>query len=160
MRSGVRVVLLGALMGLGCEDKPAKSAAPDASAVALARADDTCPGATVKGCFDAALDADRKGQAERAVELLTRVCDAGVASACNHLGSFVWQGRGVAADPARAYSLYMKACDGGDAGGCFSAGICHRTGACAAKSEADATRLLKRACEGGDKRACANLGGL
>ena len=157
---GVWMGVLFAVLGGACSEKPAKRAEPDKSTLALANKDETCPEGTVKGCFDAALKAERNGQVERAVELFTRVCDAGVARACNQLGSLVWQGRGVSADPARAYSLYMRACDGGDAAGCFSAGICHRTGACATKSDADATKLLKRACEGGDSRACANLGGL
>jgi TPR repeat protein len=141
-----------------CSEKKEGSAGQDKAAAALASKDAQCPGGTVKGCFDAALEADRKGHPERAVEMHTRACDAGVARACNFLGSLVWQGRGVAGDPARAYSLYMRACDGGDAAGCFSAAICHRTGACAEKNDAEATKLLQRACDGGDTRACANLG--
>ncbi len=158
---GVWTGMLIAAVGLGCSETPAKKApAPDKSTLALASKDATCPEGTVKGCFDAAFEAERRGEEPRAVELFTRTCDAGVARACNQLGALVWQGRGVAADPARAYTLYMRACEGGDAAGCFSAGICHRTGSCATKSEGEATKLLKRACEGGDKRACANLGGL
>ena len=117
------------------------------------------PGRDGEG-VDGASEADRRGEPARAVELYTRACDAGVARACNLLGTLVWQGRGVsAADPKRAYSLYMRACDGGDAAGCFSAGICHRTGTCAEKNDAEATKLIQRACDAGDSRACANVGG-
>ncbi|MCY1076658.1 tetratricopeptide repeat protein [Archangium lansingense] len=152
-----------ALLSLAaCSEKQGSGAgqtAQEKEAAALANKDEKCPGGTVKGCLDAATEAERKGESPRAVEMYTRVCDAGVARVCNVLGTFVWQGRGVTADPARAYSLYMRACDGGDASGCFSAGICHRTGTCAEKNDAEATRLIQRACDGGDKRACANLGG-
>jgi TPR repeat protein len=153
-----RAVCLSFLLG-ACSEKSATPAAPDKSAAALAAQDAACPGGTVKGCVDAATEAERKGEVARAVELYTRGCEAGVARVCNVLGTLVWQGRGVSADPARAYSLYMRACDGGDAAGCFSAAICHRTGACAEKNDAEATKLLRRACDGGDSRACANLGG-
>ena len=151
--------LWGVLAVVGCSSKPeATPAAVDKSAAALASKDDKCPGGTVKGCLDGATEAERRGELARAHEQYTRACDAGVARACTQLGTLVWQGRGVSADPARAFTLYMKACDGGDAAGCFSAGICHRTGACAEKNDAEALKLIKRACEGGDARACANGG--
>ncbi len=154
------VWILALLPVVACSEKQGSGAGQqDKSVAALANKDETCPGGTVKGCFDAAMEAERKGEPARAVELNTRVCDAGVARACTQLATLVWQGRGASADPARAYSLYMRACEGGDAAGCFSAGICHRTGACAEKNDAEATKLLRRACDGGDTRACANLGG-
>ncbi|MFL5358296.1 tetratricopeptide repeat protein [Archangium sp.] len=156
-----RVWMLALLSVVACSEKQGQGggATQDKAAAALAGKDEKCPGGTVKGCLDAATEADRRGDPARAVELYTRVCDAGVARACNVLGTLVWQGRGVSADPARAYSLYMRACDGGDAAGCFSAGICHRTGTCAEKNDAEATKLLQRACDAGDSRACANVGG-
>ncbi|MET0402047.1 MAG: tetratricopeptide repeat protein [Cystobacter sp.] len=156
MRGVWRGVVLGLLLG-ACSEKPAKEAAPDKTAVALAARDEACPGGTVKGCVDGAAEAERKGELPRAVELYTRGCDAGVARACTLLGTLVWQGRGASADPQRAYSLYAKACEAGDSAGCFSAAICHRTGACAEKNDAQATALLQKACDGGDSRACANL---
>src|SRR5512143_1748976 len=112
----MRWVGVWALLALAaCSEKQQGSGAvQDKAAAALASKDETCPGGTVKGCFDAAVEAERKGEVERAVELNTRVCDAGVARACTLLGTLVWQGRGVAADPARAYALYMRACDGAD----------------------------------------------
>ncbi|KFA90099.1 tetratricopeptide repeat protein [Archangium violaceum] len=161
MKKGFWVCAL--LVLAACSEKQGSASGPsaqDKEAAALAKQDAQCPGGTVKGCLDGAMEADRRGEAPRAVELYTRVCDAGVARACNVLGTFVWQGRGVGApDPARAYSLYKRACEGGDPGGCFSAGICHRTGSCAEKNDAEANKLIQRACDGGDKRACANLGG-
>ena len=154
-----KVWLLVLLSVAACSEKKEGSAGQDKAAAALAKKEDKCPGGTVKGCFDAALEAERKGDSARAAEMYTRSCDAEVARACTQLGTFAWQGRGMSADPARAYSLYMRGCDGGDAAGCFSAAICHRTGTCAEKSDAQATKLLQRACDGGDSRACANLGG-
>jgi uncharacterized protein len=129
------------------------------SEVALANKDEQCPGGTVRGCWDAAMEAELKGDFAQAVELYTRVCDAGGARACNVLGILVSNGSGVSVDPARTYSLFMRACDGGDMSGCYNAAICHRTGTCAEKNDAEATKLLRRACDGGDKDACANLGG-
>ncbi|QRK07904.1 sel1 repeat family protein [Archangium violaceum] len=156
-----RLLMLALLSVVACSEKKGQGgeAVQDKATAALASKDEKCPGGTVKGCFDAAAEAERKGEVARAAELYTRVCDAGVARACTVLGTLVWQGRGVSADPARAFSLYMRACEAGDAAGCFSAGICHRTGACAEKNDAEASKLLRRACDGGDARACANLGG-
>lgn len=63
-------------------EKQAGSAAQDQKATAaLANKDEQCPGGTVKGCFDAAVEAERKEEIARAVELHSRVCDAGVARA-------------------------------------------------------------------------------
>jgi hypothetical protein len=146
------------LLAVAACSKPQESK-PDKAAVALASQDEKCPGGTVKGCLEAAQEAEKRGEAARAFELHERVCEAGVARECTVLGSLVWQGRGVSADPARAYTLYMRACEGGDAAGCFNAAICHRTGACAEKRDEQATKLLRRACDGGDKRACDTLGG-
>lgn len=154
-----RVWMLALLSVVACSEKQGQGGAQDKAAAALAAKDEKCPGGTVKGCVDSAAEADRRGDPARAVELYTRACDAGVARACNLLGTLVWQGRGASADPKRAYSLYMRACDGGDAAGCFSAGICHRTGTCAEKNDAEATKLIQRACDAGDSRACANVGG-
>jgi hypothetical protein len=153
-RMGVLVLLLAmAACSKPKENKPDTAAEP----AALANKDEKCPGGTVKGCFTAAREAEKKGDAARAFELHERVCEAGVARECTLLGSLAWQGRGVSADPARAYALYMRGCEGDDAAGCFNAAICHRTGACAEKDEARATNLLRRACDGNDKRACDAL---
>lgn len=157
----VWVLALLSVVAGGCSQEKGTAGKNDKAAqeqALLARPDDKCPGGTVKGCLDAALEADRKADSARAVELYTRTCDAGVARACVTLGTFQWQGRGgLQADPAKAYLLYMRGCEAGEASGCFSAGICHRTGACAEKNDAKATELLRRACDGGDSRACANL---
>lgn len=126
------------------------------SELALGNKDETCPGGTVRGCWDAAMEAEMKGEVARATGLYTRVCDAGGARACNVLGMLVSQGGG---DPARVYSLFMRGCEGGDMSGCYNAAMCHKTGGCAAKSDAEATKLLQRACDGGDTDACAHLGG-
>jgi hypothetical protein len=152
-RIGLLVLLAVAACSKPQESKPEKAAAP----AELAKKDEKCPGGTVKGCFEAALEADKRGDAARAFEMHERVCEAGVGRECTLLGSLAWQGRGVSADPARAYTLYMRGCEAGDAAGCFNAAICHRTGACAEKDDARATNLLRRACDGGDKRACDAL---
>ncbi len=151
------VLALLAVAAGGCKKEPEKKNRPTDQEI-LARQDASCPGGTVQGCLQAALEAGRKGETEREVELSNKVCDAGYGRACTLLGSLYWQGRGVEADSNRAYTLYMRGCEAGDAAGCFSAGICHRTGACAEKSDVKAKELLQRACKEGDKRACANLG--
>jgi len=154
------LALLTAVAG-GCsqdKDKAESTAKAAEQQALLTRPDDKCPGGTVQGCLDAALEADKKADSSRAVELYSRTCDAGVARACVMMGTFHWQGRaGLPADPAKAYSLYLRGCEAGDAAGCFSAAICHRTGACAERNDTRATELLQRACKGGDSRACANL---
>ena len=159
MRRVGLLALLAVMTGACSQEKsaPKNDKAAEQQAL-LARQDAQCPGGTLKGCLDAAAEADRRAESPRAVELYTRACDAGLARACVALGTFHWQGRGVPQpDAARAYALYMRGCEAGDATGCFSAAICHRTGTCAEKNDAKATELLRRACEGGDSRACANL---
>src|SRR5689334_15352783 len=47
------------------------------SEAALGNKDETCPGGTVRGCWDAAMEAELEGNIARATELYTRVCDAG-----------------------------------------------------------------------------------
>ncbi len=160
MRRVWKLALLSVVSGACSQEK--STAGKDNKAAEqqalLARQDDKCPGATLKGCLDGAAEAEKKGETPRAVELYTHACDVGFARACVMLGTLYWQGRGVpAADPAKAYSLYMRGCEAGDMAGCFSAAICHRTGTCAEKNDAKATELLRRACDGGDSRACANL---
>jgi len=155
------VLALLAVVAGGCsQDKAAaekETKAAEQKAL-LTRSDDKCPGGTVQGCLDAAMEADKKADASRAVEMYSRACEAGVARACVMMGTFHWQGRdGLPADPAKAYAHYLRGCEGGDAAGCFSAAICHRTGSCAEKNDTRATELLQRACNGGDARACSNL---
>ncbi|WP_375773355.1 hypothetical protein NR798_21555 [Archangium gephyra] len=125
------------------------------SELALANEDESCPGGTVRGCWEAATEAEMKGDVARATGLYTRVCDAGGARACNVLGILASK---EGTDGARVYSLFMRGCDGGDMSGCYNAAMCHKTGGCAAKDDAEATKLLKRACDGGDPDACAHLG--
>ena len=125
------------------------------SELALGNKDETCPGGTVRGCWDAAMEAEMKGEVARAAALYTRVCDAGGARACNVLGLLE---SNAGAEPARVYSLFMRGCDGGDMSGCYNAAMCHKTGGCAGKNDAEATTLLRRACDGGDVDACGHLG--
>ncbi|AKJ03271.1 hypothetical protein ATI61_11865 [Archangium gephyra] len=125
------------------------------SEAALGNKDETCPGGTVRGCWDAASEAELKGDIARATELYTRVCEAGGARACNVLGILASKG---GAAPERIYSLFMRGCDGGDMSGCYNAAMCHKTGGCAEKNDAEATKLLRRACDGGDADACGHLG--
>ncbi|WPB72919.1 hypothetical protein KYC5002_28130 [Archangium violaceum] len=126
------------------------------SEAALGNKDETCPGGTVRGCWDAAMEAELEGDIARATGLYTRVCDAGGARACNVLGILASKG---GAAPERIYSLFMRGCDGGDMSGCYNAAMCHKTGGCAGKNDAEATKLLRRACDGGDADACGHLGG-
>lgn len=156
-----------ALLSLvACSEKPS-SPRPDAagqasgpgqafkSELALGNKDGACPGGTVRGCWEAAMEAEMKGDSARATELYTRVCDAGGARACNVLGILASKG---GAAPERVYSLFMRGCDGGDMSGCYNAAMCHKTGGCAEKNDATATKLLRRACDGGDADACGHLG--
>ncbi len=154
-----RFWVLALLSVVACSEKQAQvsGAGPaPGSEPALANKDETCPGGTVRGCWDAAMEAELKGDVARATGLYTRVCDAGGARACNVLGILASKG---GSEPARVYSLFMRGCDGGDMSGCYNAAMCHKTGECAAKNEAEATKLLRRACDGGDTDACAHLGG-
>jgi uncharacterized protein len=160
-----RVWVLALLSVVACSEKQSQvSGAGQASGagqflkseLALGNKDEACPGGTVKGCWDAAAEAEINGDVARATELYTRVCDAGGARACNVLGILASK---KGADPARVYSLFMRGCEGGDMSGCYNAAMCHKTGECAAKSDAEAAKLLKRACDGGDQDACAHMSG-
>jgi hypothetical protein len=159
-----RVWVLVLLSVVACSEKKARDGeagqAPGAGQnkadAALANKDGTCPGGTLRGCWDAAQEAELKGDVVRATGLYTRVCDAGGARACNVLGILASK---EGAEPARVYSLFLRGCDGGDMSGCYNAAMCHKTGGCAEKNDAEATKLLRRACDGGDPDACGHLGG-
>jgi uncharacterized protein len=159
-----RFWMLALLSVVACSEKqpqpggagqPGGAAGQFKSEAALGNKDATCPGGTVRGCWDAAAEAEMKGDTARATELYTRVCDAGGARACNVLGILASKG---GAAPERVYSLFMRGCDGGDMSGCYNAAMCHKTGGCAGKNDAEATKLLRRACDGGDADACGHLG--
>ena len=119
-----RIWVLALLSVVACSEKQAQSGGAGQaralkSELALANKDETCPGGTVKGCWDAAMEAEMKGDVARATGLYTRVCDAGGARACNVLGILTSK---EGADPARVYSLFLRGCDGGDMSGCGSGG--------------------------------------
>ena len=121
-----RIWILALLSVVACSEKQAQAPGPAQasgagqaqalkSELALANKEETCPGGTVRGCWDAAMEAEMKGDVARAAGLYTRVCDAGGARACNVRGMHVSQGGG---EPARVYSLFMRGCDGGAMSGC------------------------------------------
>jgi len=61
--------------------------------------------------------------ANRAIALLAKACDANHPTACNNLGVMRATGQGGAKDDAAAAKLYAKACSLGSHDGCVNAGI-------------------------------------
>jgi TPR repeat protein len=86
--------------------------------------DATCEADLADGCGALGLILTTKGKAfdpKRGVTLLTRACDARVASACNNLGRCHYSGIGVEEDRARGITLWKRACELGDKVACSNA---------------------------------------
>ncbi|MCI0574189.1 MAG: sel1 repeat family protein [Myxococcaceae bacterium] len=130
----------------------------DAEQAVQTRADTQCPSGTVKGCVDAAREAEQKGDAPRAATLNTRACDAGVAGACAALGEALATGYGVSRDDAQAARRLQRGCDLGAARACTTLGTLTWQGRGVKADPARAGKLYLRACDGGDATGCFSAG--
>ncbi|MFT3775649.1 MAG: tetratricopeptide repeat protein [Minicystis sp.] len=85
-------------------------------------------------------------------------CDGGDRRACVTLGEALYNGRGVAPDPARALPLFRKACDAGEPTGCVDLGWAHASGTGVDRDGAAAATLFAKACGGSVIVGCVGLG--
>jgi TPR repeat protein len=83
-----------------------------------------------------------------------RLCDAGELEACASLGSWLVDGNGLPADPARGLALMEKACDGGRAEACGQLAWRYRQGTGVAADAGRSTAFLEKGCGAGDGKAC------
>jgi TPR repeat protein len=124
------------LFRMACERKSPDGCADDAHLLALGEGQDAKPRA--------------------ALPRLEKMCKAGQARACGHLGDVFARGRGAPQDVARAEDLLAKACKQGDARSCTNlAPVAARSG-----SSERARELAGRGCDLGDVPGCAYLGEL
>jgi len=92
---------------------------------------------------------------QRAADLLTKGCDAGLADACSELGN-----RLLRSDQAKGLALKEKACALGNAWVCWNTGLWYLEGRGAPKNESKAVYLIDRGCSLGYAPSCASYGSL
>jgi len=95
----------------------------------------------------------------RAVPLLEKACDAGVASACSNVGVAELEVKALPSD-RRAADAFSRACNGKDAGGCANLGWMRERGRGGKRDLGDAKALYEKACELGSLVGCRNLGAM
>ena len=59
-------------------------------------------------------EAYKKGDYQKAAELIKKACDSGEVRGCLGLGILYQKGQGVKQDYQKAAQFYQKACDGGE----------------------------------------------
>jgi serine/threonine protein kinase len=104
-----------------------------------------------------------QGHYKKAIPLLDRECNAGVAQACSDLGHLYDLGPhssvtdSVTQDIPHALNLYTKACDAGNADGCNSLGFLYNQGRGVPQDFSRAADLYSKGCDKGNGTACYNL---
>jgi len=93
---------------------------------------------------------DPKTRGQEAFELAKKNAINGKASDCEALGSFLYDGIGVAKDEKEAVKWYTKSAEQGDASGQQLLGWCYANGAGIAKNEKEAVKWYRKSAEQGD----------
>jgi TPR repeat protein len=91
----------------------------------------------------------------RAIELLTKACEAKSPEGCFLLGTMYSFAYEIAADQARAFELYRVACELGDSLGCNGVASHYESGKGVTVDLARATEFHQRACKLGFAGSCA-----
>jgi TPR repeat protein len=97
---------------------------------------------------------------DRAVDLLSRACDASDWYGCAELGDALYaqSERGEAHELGRAKTAYERACGLGAMDACVSEGWMLRNGEASSKDPAGAERLFRQACDAERYNGCGALG--
>ncbi|HEY1210007.1 MAG TPA: serine/threonine-protein kinase [Terracidiphilus sp.] len=105
-----------------------------------------------------------QGHFKKAIPLLDRACNAGIAQACSDLGHlYDWAPHFTEADSVtqnfpRAMKLLAKACDAGNADGCTYLGSLYSLGRGVPEDLTRAAALYSKGCDWNNGVACNNLG--
>jgi TPR repeat protein len=159
MMSGIHVVtIVGALGALAVTAHAAPPACDPGDA-------EGCTSKCGRGDMDAcavlaAMYATGDGverEADKAVELAKRSCDARSPRGCVALGLLSEIGVGVPKDEKRAFDVYQRACRDGYAYGCYRLASTYLAGHGVAVDPAKATELLRNACNADEQAACAQV---
>jgi TPR repeat protein len=95
--------------------------------------------------------------AEKAMGLAAKACDASMPRACNLLGWIYWEGRLVPRDATRAITLFSRACDNGDVYGCTNLGVRYWHGEGVEVDKKRAAELFRWSCARQLRVACDDL---
>lgn len=98
-----------------------------------------------------------EANADAALALYTKACDAGVRPSCTEKG---WLLRNVKKDYRAARATYKKGCRDKIAACCSDLGLMELRGLGGRPNAKRALPLLEQGCEGGDMYGCSNLGAL
>jgi TPR repeat protein len=119
--------------------------------------DSACRSGFAEACSDQGLRLALSG-GDGAAAPLSRACDLGSGSGCEHLGLLYATGKGVARDDGRATKEYVRSCELGDARGCYNAGLMSDDGRGTPRDHSRAAAYYEEACALGSSTACTNLG--
>ncbi len=95
------------------------------------------------------------GRPEAATAILQNACDHGYSASCSALGTYYFQGNGVAKNTSTGVALLERACEGTDTGTCLVLGERYEQGVGVSADPVRAARYLTRACESGIVSACS-----
>jgi TPR repeat protein len=93
----------------------------------------------------------------KALDLLTKACDAQSLDGCMALATMYDSGEGCTQDGARALALYQQACNGGLVHACVDVGQDYEQADGVAQDYTQAMALYRQACNAGDAAGCTHL---
>jgi TPR repeat protein len=120
--------------------------------------DSACRSGFAEACSEQGLRLALSDGGDRAAPLLSRACELGSGTGCEHLGFVYANGKGVARDERRATKDYLRSCDLGDARGCYNAGLMSDEGRGTPRDHARAAVFYEESCSLGSTTGCTNLG--
>ena len=107
-----------------------------------------------KDLIESGFEAYKKGDYQKAVQLLQKACDSGEARGCLGLGILYANGQGVRQDYQKVAQLYQKACDSREAVGCFGLGLLYQNGQGVRQNFSTAKQYYGKACDLGIQKGC------
>ncbi len=86
-----------------------------------------------------------------------KVCDGGVAAACEAAGTLLANSRATSRDLRRAASFFERACNGGMPEGCYQLGVMTRDGDPVARNDRLGRYLIRKACVVAELPSCLGV---
>ncbi|STQ85405.1 sel1 repeat family protein [Helicobacter muridarum] len=108
--------------------------------------------------LNAGIDAARKGDYKKALNMFNTACDQGNPAGCFGVGVMFMYGAGVQSDTQKAIRYYQKGCAGGDPTACANLGMIYDEAPNMGNNKQKAAEMYMTGCAGGDIEACNNIG--
>ena len=156
-RAVARTVVLALLVGYGALASPSVAGADRPSASAHSGPSQQLPPATEDPDLKAAYAYYQRGAVSSAFERYARAAKRGQPIAQYNIAMMLFNGEGVAMDPARARDWLARAAAGGLAQAQFNQGLLYENGNGVARSQSEAAAWFRRAAEQGHADAQVSL---